>query len=208
VRRPLWLLLALTPALGGAKCGESLVKDPGFELWCGETLCGWQVEEGRIARAPTWHERDYGVELIGPSVLLSQRGEFGEDRPACLAFDLLSDLDGRASVVLEMDFGDDGTVEFSQVLPTGPWATLAYKAPAPSWYRTIKFSIRKRGDGDATLARIRVAADIDCQGPPPSTPNRPPGAPCENAAQCTSGVCQVHDDAGAGGPATAGGRCR
>ena len=199
-----WLLL-LTPALLGAKCGESIVKDPGFDLWCGETLCNWQVEEGGIARAPTWHERDYGVELIGPSVQLSQRGEFGDDRPSCLAYDLLSDVDGKTQVVLEMDFDADGTVEFSQVLPIGPWATLSYKAPAPTWYKSIKFTIRKRGDGHATLARIRVGADIDCQGPPPSTPNRPAGAPCESGPQCASGACEGGDG---GTDATVSGRCR
>jgi len=198
-----WLLLMMTPALLGAKCGESIVKDPNFDLWCGETLCNWQVEQGRIARAPTWHERDYGVDLIGDSVLLSQRGEFGDDRPSCLAYDLLADIDGKAQVELEMDFDADGTVEFTQVLPLGAWQTLAYKAPAPSWYRAIKFSIRKNGEGHATLARIRVGADIDCQGPVPSTINRPAGAPCESAAQCTSGVC---DDGGM--DATAGRRCR
>jgi hypothetical protein len=199
-----WLLLMMTPALLGAKCGESIVKDPNFDLWCGETLCNWQVEQGRIARAPTWHERDYGVELIGPAVQLSQRGEFGEDRPGCLSYDLLSDIDGKSQVVLEMDFDADGTVEFTQVLPIGAWQILSYKAPAPTWYRAIKFSIRKHGDGHATLARIRVGADVDCQGPPPSTPNRPAGAPCETAAQCTSGACE----AAAGSDATAGGRCR
>jgi hypothetical protein len=198
-----WLLL-LTPTLLGAKCGESIVRDPNFDLWCGETLCNWQVEEGSIARAPTWHERDYGVELIGGSVLLSQRGDFGDDRPSCLSYDLLSDIDDKAQVVLEMDFDADGTVEFSQVLPLGAWQTLSYKAPAPSWYRTIKFSIRKHGDGHATLARIRVGADIDCQGPPPQTKNRPTGVPCESSAECNSGACE----GGAGPDASTGGRCR
>jgi hypothetical protein len=202
--RKLWLLV-LTPALLGAKCGESVIKDPGFELWCGDTLCNWQVQEGHIARAPTWHERDYGVDLIGESVQLWQRGDFGDDRPGCLSYDLLSSIDGKAQVVLEMDFDDDGTVEFSQVLPIGAWSTLSYKAPAPTWYRSIRFSIKKHGDGHATLARIRVGADIECQGPPPSTPNRPAGAPCESAAQCAGGAC-----AGGGGgvDATAGGRCQ
>ena len=104
-----------------------------------------------------------------------------------------------------MDFDADGTVEFSQVLPIGPWATLSYKAPAPTWYKSIKFTIRKRGDGHATLARIRVGADIDCQGPPPSTPNRPAGAPCESGPQCASGACEGGDG---GTDATVSGRCR
>ena len=205
MRSPLWLL-ALTPVLLGAKCGESIVKDPGFDLWCGETLCNWHVEDGSITRAPTWHERDYGVELVGDPVHLSQRNDFGDDRPGCLSYDLLANVGDKAQVVLEMDFDEDGTVEFTQVLPLGPWATLSYKAPAPSWYRSIKFSIRKRGEGPATLARIRVGADIDCQGPPPSTPNRPAGAPCESAAQCASTACEGGGDAGSG--ATAGRRCR
>ena len=52
--KKLWLIVLL-PALLGAKCGESIVKDPNFDLWCGETLCNWQVEQGTITRAPTWH---------------------------------------------------------------------------------------------------------------------------------------------------------
>jgi hypothetical protein len=197
-----WLLL-LTPALLGAKCGESIIKDPNFDLWCGETLCNWQVEQGQIARASTWHERDYGVDLIGETVQLSQRGEFGDDRPSCLSYDLLANIDGKAEVQLEMDFDADGTIEFTQVLPLGAWQTLSYKAPAPTWYRAIKFSIRKHGEGHATLARIRVGADIDCQGPAPSTVNRPSGAPCEMSAQCTGGVCDT-----AGSDAAVAGKCR
>jgi hypothetical protein len=198
MRRELFLL-ALTPLLLGAKCGESIVKDPGFELWCGETLCSWKVEAGSITRAPTWHERDYGVGLVGSTVLLSQRNDFGQDRADCLSYDLLANIGDKATVTLEMDFDEDGVVEFTQVLPLGPWATLSYKAPAPSWYKSIKFSIRKQGEGPATLARIRVGADFDCQGTPPSTPNRPGGARCESAAQCTSGVCDTGSDAGASG---------
>jgi hypothetical protein len=197
-----WLLL-LTPALLGAKCGESIVKDPNFDLWCGETLCNWQVEQGSIARAPTWHERDYGVDLVGDVVQLSQQGAFGDDRPDCLAYELLASIDGKAQVALKMDFDGDGTVEFTQVLPIGAWQLLSYKAPAPSWYRAIKFTIEKHGEGHATLARIRVGADIDCQGPLPSTVNRPSGAPCELPAQCTSGAC----DPSPGSDAAAGGRC-
>jgi hypothetical protein len=200
------IFLVLLPVLLGAKCGESIIKDPGFELWCGETLCNWRIEEGSITRAPTWHERDHGVDLVGPAVHLSQRADFGDDRPSCLSYDLLSDVGDKAQVVLEMDFDEDGAVELTQVLPLGPWTRLSYKTPAPSWYRSIKFSIRKRGEGPARLARIRVGADIDCQGPAPSTSNRPTGAPCETPAQCTSATCEGDGDAGSS--ASAGRRCR
>jgi hypothetical protein len=183
------LLLLAAPALMGAKCGESLVKDPGFDVWCGEALCAWKVEEGTIAKVATWHERDYGVDLIGPAVQLTQRGEYGDDRPSCLQFDLLSDLDEMASVVLSVDFGDDGSPEVTQVLPNRRWQGLEYKIAAPSWYRVIRFSIRKRGEGHAALARMRVAADVDCQDPPVSTTGRPGGAACETAAQCVGAVC-------------------
>jgi hypothetical protein len=186
--RRLLLLLAVTPALLGAKCGESLVRDPGFDLWCGETLCAWQVEEGAIAKIPTWHERDYGVDLIGPSVRLSQENTFPNDHPSCLLFDLLADVD-TPEVVLAVDFGADGTNEVTQVLPNASWQKLSYKITAPSWYRAIRFSISKTGPGHAALARMRVAADAGCQGPPLSTAGRPGGAACETAAQCQGGVC-------------------
>jgi hypothetical protein len=61
-------LLAL-PLSGG--CDEEVV-DPSFQAWCGDTLCAWDVEAGRIARVGTWHPSDYGVELIETPTILSQ----------------------------------------------------------------------------------------------------------------------------------------
>ena len=41
-------------------CGDNLIKDPSFDLWCGDVLCKpWEVS-GHVARVGTWHDRDYG----------------------------------------------------------------------------------------------------------------------------------------------------
>lgn len=54
-------------------CGcEEEVEDPSFQAWCGDTLCAWDVEAGRIARVGTWHPSDYGVDLLDAPTILSQ----------------------------------------------------------------------------------------------------------------------------------------
>ena len=46
--------LYLTQA-GNKSCSGDLLNDSGFDLWCGDELCSWQVEKGTVEQAPTWH---------------------------------------------------------------------------------------------------------------------------------------------------------
>ena len=96
-------------AMTGAAC--PLDDDPGFDDWCGDKLCRWTLVDGQIAKAPTWHERDYGVELIGPTVTLAQQPNI--DSVPCLEFKVIADIDPAASVYLELDFRADGTTRQS-----------------------------------------------------------------------------------------------
>ncbi|MCB9656950.1 MAG: hypothetical protein H6726_04800 [Sandaracinaceae bacterium] len=59
----------LLPLVAGC---EEEVEDPSFQAWCGDTLCAWDVEAGRIARVGTWHPSDYGVDLVETPTVLSQ----------------------------------------------------------------------------------------------------------------------------------------
>ena len=71
--RALYLILPIallaSPLSGG--CDDD-VEDPSFQAWCGDTLCAWDLEAGRIARVGTWHPSDYGVELLETPTILSQ----------------------------------------------------------------------------------------------------------------------------------------
>jgi hypothetical protein len=184
------LCLAATPMLMGAECEEPLVQDSGFDLWCGDSLCAWQVDEGAIAKVPTWHARDYGVDLQGAAARISQLLPSGSDDVSCLRLSLLADVADPVSVTLELDFNDDGgPPEHTETLPSGAWLPVSYHVSAPTYFRTVRVSIRKRGEGHAAVAQIQIAKSSGCSDPPLFTAQRPDGAPCESTAQCTTGRC-------------------
>src|ERR1043165_1367598 len=86
-------------------CQPGALDDPGFDLWCGGSLCKWETEQGSIRRVPTWNEEDYGVELVGKPVVLSQVAnlpQIGSD--PCLSFTILGNVDASAEMKLEFDF--------------------------------------------------------------------------------------------------------
>jgi hypothetical protein len=185
------LLLAALPVLMGTECEEPLVADSGFDVWCGDTLCNWHVDMGAIAKVPTWHERDYGVELVGPSVQISQSLAFTSDDVTCLHFNLLADVDDAANVILELDYDSDGVPDQMQAISAGRWTPIKYRLPTPTYFHGVTISIRKGGPGHAALAQIQASKASDCAGAgsPPVTLNRPSAAACESAAECTSGTC-------------------
>ncbi|NOZ86706.1 MAG: hypothetical protein GXP49_10625 [Deltaproteobacteria bacterium] len=176
--------------LRGNGCGHDLIQNPDFDLWCGDSLCSWDVE-GKIERVPTWHEKDYGVALVGNDVKLSQLANLDDTLglPKCFEFDLLVKKDDQAELFLEMDFQDDGTLEYSHPIPSGDWTPVDYKIKAPTWYSSVRFIVRKTGPGKAVLARIRVQDGMDCMGTPLDLDNRPDGTPCEKNSQCSNGFC-------------------
>jgi len=179
------LTLASLACLALAGC--PLDDDPGFDDWCGDQLCHWQLVDGQIAKAPTWHERDYGVELVGAPVTLTQRPDISS--VGCLEFKVIADIDPAASVTLELDFRADGTTEYRERIPSATWQPLTFLVHAPSWYDGVALTIRKESDGHAVLARLELGDGEGCTGAPIPLDGRPPGAWCEAASQCTSGAC-------------------
>jgi len=127
------LCLAAAPMLMGSECEQPLVKDSGFDIWCGDTLCDWQVDAGSVAKVPTWHERDYGVGLVGDPTEISQTLPYTSDDVSCLHFELLASVDETATVVLTMAF--DGTVASPETIPSGAWTPLSYHVVAPSYFQ-------------------------------------------------------------------------
>ena len=95
-------------------CETDVVDDAGFQLWCGETLCVWTLEEGEMDKVSTWHDHDYGVELVGAPVLLSQDARASAQ---CVRLETVSDVDASAVVTVEID--TDGDAESNR----GPGAS-------------------------------------------------------------------------------------
>lgn len=162
--------VAMALLLGGLSCETDLVEDPGFQFWCGTRLCEWRTEQGEIRRTSTWHENDYGVELVGAPVLLAQPFDRGTGR--CSLVEAVTKIDPEAEVFVEIDEDDDGIPEWERQLESSE------DFIARSWEAEVNVSgeniitldpdsdpppgtasIRKVGDGDAIIARIRISRE-------------------------------------------------
>lgn len=147
------LALSATTSAGCGASDSKYLYDPGFDVWCGDSLCNWSVEEGSITKASTWHPGDAGVELVGPTVVLSQIVEFKMGPPKCLDLRFVADVHDT-SLSIELDFAHDGTVDHTIGVPSQSWASLTYKVPAPGGPSLVKLSFRKEGPGRTVLALV------------------------------------------------------
>jgi hypothetical protein len=136
-------------------CTGDLLHDSGFDVWCGERLCSWKVERGEALQAPTWHDADLGVDLVGDDVVLTQRADIDHHIAPCVRFELVADVAEDASVTLGMDLLGDGELDYEAQLPTSSWAPLVYLVRMPTRYQGIVFRLAKSG-GHAVLAQIRA----------------------------------------------------
>jgi hypothetical protein len=185
------LLLAALPALMGLQCGESITRDPEFQLWCGDQLCQWSTDQGAVHKVPTWDRNDNGVELVGDTVAISQTANITNFDATCIDFDLVASVATTATVRLQMDFlaDGDGGIDYDQVIPSSDWAPLHYQVKKPTGYWKVRFILRKDGPGRAVLARIRATVGDDCSGPAIARNNRPSGVTCETDGDCHGGHC-------------------
>jgi hypothetical protein len=197
---------AIATQLGATDCGKAL-RDPGYDLWCGDDLCAWKVERGEIKRVATWHEGDSGVELVGTDTAISQLSPVdsgdGHCRDladgsrsctypdnVCLELSLLANIDDGAAVDLNLDVFNDGTIEHTQRLPIGTWQRVAYKIVIGQPFAGVRFQLAKSGSGTAQLANIGARIARNCDGLPVIDPGIAPlGSPCKEAADCASGIC-------------------
>lgn len=180
------VLLALVALF--VACGDNLIADPSFDLWCGSKLCKpWKVSgSGQVTRVKTWHSNDYGVSLDDDTVL-SQLST--HDPVECIAFEVIADVSASADVWLEMDFRDDGVSEYKQLIAESHFTKLRYLVKAPTWYDSLRFILRKKGDGRAVLAQIKATPSDECKGDALELLERPQGASCEDGAQCAEAKC-------------------
>jgi hypothetical protein len=187
------VLAAAASQLGAADCDGGITRDPGFDLWCGDSLCAWKLERGDVRRVATWHASDAGVELIDSDTAIEQFTAVTSRDGHCLRFDLISDVAEDAQVELAVDIYGDGSVERTFPIATAHWQPVSYSFAVQPPFTGIRFEIAKRGPGHAVVARMRAFVRNDgCDGVPELTGGPAPlGALCSAAADCASATCAV-----------------
>jgi len=135
-------------------CESDLIDDVGFQLWCGERLCYWDLEEGEIRKVSTWHTNDYGVDLVGSPVLLSHEAR---GTASSLTIEVTSDIEQGAMVSVEIDYSGDGGIDWSvTVPPSDGFVSRTWQAQTGVGVDGV-FYLRKSGEGRAVVARLRAA---------------------------------------------------
>ncbi len=196
IRFEIPLLIAAASQLGATDCGQVL-RDPGFDLWCGDKLCSWKLVRGDAKRVDTWHDGDSGVELVGDDAAIAQLSPVTSGDGTCIKFDLVANVDETAEARLGIDVFGDGSIELDERMPTSHWKPLSYKIRIAKPYTGVRFELSKRGPGTAVFAQIAAAIDNDCAGLPeiPAGP-APLGAYCQVDRDCASNRCKIVDDPG------------
>jgi hypothetical protein len=194
---PSCLVVAAVAQLGATDCDGGITRDPGFDLWCGDLLCAWKLERGEVRRAPTWHADDSGVELLGGDSAIEQFTPADSRDGTCIRFDLISDAAEDAAAELGVDIYGDGTIEQTFPIPAAHWKPLSYEFAVAAPFTGIRFEIAKRGPGRAVVARMRASVvPGTCAGLPSLFGGpAPPGALCNAAEDCATGIC-AHDSFG------------
>lgn len=197
MRLPLSLIVIVAAAsqVGATDCGQ-ITRDQGFDLWCGEVLCTWKLERGELKRVGTWNEKDPGVELVGDDVAIEQLTPVTSSDTTCIRFELVADIAESAEVHLNADVFGDGSVEFSERLPTSHWKPLSFLIPVRAPYDGVRFELTKRGSGKAVVAQLQAeTATGECDGFTVVEPDpAPAGARCAMNDQCRSGMCRMVND--------------
>lgn len=190
------LTMIAASQLGATDCG-GVIRDPGFDLWCGTELCTWKIVRGDARRVPTWHERDSGVELLGADAAIAQLSPVNSSDGTCIRFDLVANVSEDVEARLDIDVFGDGTVDLSERMPTSSWKPLSYKIRIEAPYTGVLFALTKRGTGTAVFAQIAAEIETECEGLPVIDPGPAPiGATCTDDAQCASGLCRIVPEPG------------
>lgn len=182
--------IAAAAALG-ADCEGNVVQDPTFRDWCGDSLCAWTLDAGKVARVPTWNENDFGVSFLDRGTQISQVTP--ENQAPCLLFTTTADIDPSAQMSLLVDFDNDGTIDFQGPIGATQWRKVQTEITAPPRYDGITFHILKQGTGTAVLAEMRVVSTTGCVAPP-SISRLFLGEPCTADAQCSIGLVCSSDN--------------
>ena len=188
-----FVLTSLLCGIFATGCDE-IISDPNFHTWCGDQLCSWKLESGQIRRAPTWHPKDYGVELLDSTdaTHVTAISQIVNETPQCLEFTTLADVAAEAQVSVAVDFNADGTIEYEQTISAVGFREQKAQVTAPSEYASIKFTILKKGTGRAVFAQMEVRSKTDCTGQPVPLKPQALGTPCSEGRhgfECISKIC-------------------
>lgn len=184
-------ILLAASQLGATDCGQ-VIRDPGFDVWCGESLCSWKLVRGDIEQVGTWTEGDSGVAFLGDDTAIQQVAPVNSNDGTCIRFSMIADVAENAEVFLDIDVEADGTVERSERVGTTSWEKVTFLIHVAAPYDGIRFELAKHGLGTAVLANIGAEIATDCAGLPPIVPEaRPVGASCTSAGDCDSELCVV-----------------
>jgi hypothetical protein len=172
-------------------CENDALNDSAFKLWCGpnaDQLCDWRVDQGHVNKVPTWNEHEFGVELADKGTQISQVSTEGS---GCMEFSAVADVDAAADVIIAIDFDLDGTEDYTSQVGETHWHIARTLVYAPLGYgANFRFIVRKRGEGKATLAEIRLQRTTTCSGPRVDVRGTfLVGDPCADDAECASGIC-------------------
>lgn len=154
------VLVPLFLVTTGNYCETDLIDDPGFQFWCGEELCAWQLEAGAVRKAPSWHEHDYAVELVGSPVILSQQAS--RSFSSCVRVEVIADVEPSSMVSIEIDYTGDGTIDWEAPVNQQGFRTVAWEfrsGAAPE--RDSIFSVRKMGEGRAVIMQLRASSECE-----------------------------------------------
>ena len=196
MRIQLSIVLLAATQLGATECGEVL-RDPGFDLWCGDQLCSWKVVRGDAKRVDTWHAGDSGVELIGLDAAISQLSPVTSGDGTCIRFDFVANVESDVEASLGIDVYGDGKLEHALPIPKSDWKPLTYTLHMGKPFTGIRFELAKKGRGSAVFANIAAETVLasECEGLTQIAPGLAPlGARCVNDAICESGMCRLVDD--------------
>ncbi|HEY4245006.1 MAG TPA: hypothetical protein VGM88_34560 [Kofleriaceae bacterium] len=193
-------LLAATQ-LGATHCGE-ITNDAGFDVWCGTSLCSWELERGNIDDVPTWNDGDRAVLLWG-NTAIDQFAPVTWQDGTCIEFDVLANV-ASGDAVVNVDLYGDGSVEESIPIPDSDWAPLTYYFSIKAPFSGIKIELATTGEGsEATFARMSasIADASHCVGLQQLDGGpAPDGAFCEINdsgtpldSECASGYCFAYN---------------
>ena len=170
--------------------GGSVLRDPGFDLWCGDQLCAWKLVRGDVRRVGTWHGGDSGVAFLGDDSAIQQLSPVNGNDGTCIKFSMIANVGSNTDVFLDIDVQADGTIDRRERIPTASWKPIEFQIVIEPPYDGIRFELSKQGSGDAVLAQIAAEMATDCDGLTRIDPGaRPNGSACNAAADCASGLC-------------------
>ena len=109
---------------------------------------------------------------------------------------MVAKIDPGVRIFLELDFLDDGVIDFQQRLPESDFDQLRFLITPPQWYDGVRFILRKDGPGRAVLAELSAQPSTACTAPPVALLARPDGIECESDDDCANGRCTYDDRCG------------